>query len=203
MYLYLVRHGETAENRARIVQPADVPLSAKGHQQAQALAKRLVSANITQIICSDLPRTRQTASQFLALKSVPVTYDALLQERNFGDLRGQAYDAIGDDFFAEEYRPPNGESWADFHHRVAQAWAMVKRVISEHEDGDLLVITHGLVCRALAARHLCIPDHLTMPSSWQNTSVTVATLQAPHTITQLNDVSHLQDDVSGAKGAQV
>ena len=39
MLLYLIRHGETPLNVARVLQPADTPLSERGQRQAQALAK--------------------------------------------------------------------------------------------------------------------------------------------------------------------
>ena len=41
MTILLIRHGETALNAARIVQPADTPLSERGIAQARALARRL------------------------------------------------------------------------------------------------------------------------------------------------------------------
>ena len=34
--LHLIRHGETSLNVARVLQPADTPLSARGHAQAVA-----------------------------------------------------------------------------------------------------------------------------------------------------------------------
>ncbi|HEY9095643.1 MAG TPA: histidine phosphatase family protein, partial [Hydrogenophaga sp.] len=38
MTIWLVRHGETELNAARILQPADTPLSSHGLRQAHALA---------------------------------------------------------------------------------------------------------------------------------------------------------------------
>ncbi|HEY9065800.1 MAG TPA: histidine phosphatase family protein, partial [Burkholderiaceae bacterium] len=43
MSLLLVRHGETALNATRVLQPADTPLSARGIAQAEAIARRLVA----------------------------------------------------------------------------------------------------------------------------------------------------------------
>ena len=41
MNLLLIRHGETALNVPRVLQPADTPLSARGMAQAEALAQLL------------------------------------------------------------------------------------------------------------------------------------------------------------------
>jgi len=62
MAILLVRHGETALNAARIMQPADTPLSERGHAQAQAVARRLAArGGVAAVLGSDLPRAWQTA----------------------------------------------------------------------------------------------------------------------------------------------
>jgi broad specificity phosphatase PhoE len=60
-------------------------------------------------------------------------------------------------------------------------------------DGNLAVVTHGLVCRSLAARHLCLPDGAEVPERWENTSVTTVDCPAPWRVTRLNCVAHLDD----------
>jgi len=62
MSILLIRHGETALNAARVVQPADTPLSERGAAQAAALARRLADFGIAAILSSDLPRAAQTAA---------------------------------------------------------------------------------------------------------------------------------------------
>jgi hypothetical protein len=44
MSIILVRHGETALNAARVMQPADTPLSDLGKAQVLAVARRLAHA---------------------------------------------------------------------------------------------------------------------------------------------------------------
>ena len=91
-----------------------------------------------------------TAEHLRRATGTPVAYEPLLQERNFGDLRGTPYAELGLDMFAEGYAPPNGETWEVFHARVTRAWAMVEEAAAA-TDGHLAVVTHGLVCRSLAA----------------------------------------------------
>ena len=47
MTILLIRHGETALNVSRVLQPADTPLGTRGIAQAEALGARLVSMNVT------------------------------------------------------------------------------------------------------------------------------------------------------------
>ena len=124
--ILLIRHGETAGNAARIVQKPDIPLSPRGEAQAAALARRLAGEGVAQILSSDLARAAATAERLRAATGAPLGFDPLLQERNFGDVRGTPYDALGFDLFAPDYAPPNGETWEVFHARVDRAWERVR-----------------------------------------------------------------------------
>ena len=98
MAVILVRHGETALNAARVMQPAATPLSERGQAQALAVAQRLARrGGIGAIVSSDLPRAWLTAEAIAAALAMPDPPSALLQERNFGDLRGRPYDTLGFD----------------------------------------------------------------------------------------------------------
>lgn len=120
----------------------------------------------------------------------PLDFDPLLQERNFGDVRGTPYAKLDFDLFALDYAPPGGETWEAFHARVDRAWELIKRRAWE-TDGHLAVITHGLVCRSLASRHVTLPSGQDVPTSWENTSVTIVDGPAPWRVRLLNCVAHL------------
>jgi broad specificity phosphatase PhoE len=104
--------------------------------------------------------------------------------------------------FAPDYVPPRGESWDVFHARVDRAWALVQACAAE-TDGHLAVVTHGLVCRSLAARHLQLPPGEVVPLRWENTSLTLVDGMAPWRVRLLNCIAHLDglasdSTVSGA-----
>src|SRR5215470_18539796 len=147
MTILLVRHGETAGNAARILQRADVPLNERGIRQAELLARRLFNHGLVHIVCSDLLRARMTAAPLAARSGIAVEESPLLQERNFGDLRGLPYAELTEDPFGPDVAPPNGEDWPTFHARVADAFALVLST-RRRVNGTLVVVTHGLVCRA-------------------------------------------------------
>ncbi len=194
--IFLIRHGETLGNAARIVQLPDSPLSPRGVDQAQRLARRLAASGITRILASDLTRAAMTAAPLQQATGASVQIEPLLQERNFGDLRGRSYDEIGVDIFAPDFAPPNGETWDVFHARVDRAWALVQALAAQRR-GSLAVITHGLVCRSLAARHLILPLGEEVPLRWANASVTEVDGPAPWRVRLLNCAAHL-DDLGGS-----
>jgi probable phosphoglycerate mutase len=190
--IYLIRHGETALNANRILQPPATPLSERGLEQARRLGERLRSAKLAGILASDLTRAAMTAEAVRAATGAPLEFDAELRERNFGDLRGRSYDSLGFDPFEDSYEPPAGESWETFHERVARAWRNVLAVAARTE-GPLAVVTHGLVCRGVVAFHAPPAPGLALPAGWRNTSVSVLE-GAPLCATLINCVAHLDGD---------
>ena len=201
MTILLVRHGETDGNAARILQLADVPLNERGMRQAGSLARRLLTQGFVHILCSDLLRARMTAAPLAARPGITIEESPLLQERNFGDLRGMPYAELGEDPFAPDFAPPNGEDWPTFHARVAEAFAFIvtrRRTV----NGTLVVLTHGLVCRALVERHALVPEGVALPRYFDNTGVTALHEDAPHAVSLINCTRHLvtSPDAGGSAG---
>jgi len=123
---------------------------------------------------------------------VSLSTTALLHERNFGDLRGQPYDALGFNPLTLSEAPPGGESAEGFVQRVAQAFAHVV-ALRNSLGGPLAVVTHGLVIRALLARHVQLPPGSELPLRVGNTSVSVIAAEPPHAVEVLDSTSHLDD----------
>ena len=195
MTLYLIRHGETPLNVARVLQPADTPLSAHGQAQAAALAQRLRGAGLAGILSSDLPRALQTAQALAAATGLAVATTALLHERNFGALRGQPYDSLGFDPLASADAPPGGESQAAFEARCIAAWGEL-RACQARLGGPLAVVTHGLVLRCWLQRGpLLLADGQTEPERLGNTALTTTSAAAPHRVQHLNCTAHLSGGV--------
>lgn len=194
MAIFLLRHGETLGNRDRIVQLPETPLSERGRLQAARVAARLASEGVARILASDLARAAMTAETVGRATGIAPELDALLQERNFGDLRGTPYAELDADIFAPGYAPPAGESWEQFHARVDSAWERVTSAASETR-GNLVVVTHGLVCYSLALRHLRLPAGANVPVRWGNTAVTIVEAEHPYVARVVNCTVHLDGDV--------
>jgi len=194
MTILLVRHSETDGNAARILQRPDVPLNERGTRQAAQLAERLVTHGFVHILCSDLVRARMTAAPLAARSRMVIEESPLLQERNFGDLRGVAYADLAEDPFGRDFCPPNGEDWPTFHARVADAFALI---VSRRRSvgGTLVVVTHGFVCRALVERHALVPQGFVVPERFDNTSVTILHEDTPHGVSLINCTRHLMASI--------
>jgi broad specificity phosphatase PhoE len=204
MSILLIRHGETALNAARVMQPADTPLSARGRAQAQALAQRLAArGGVAAIVSSDLPRAWLTAQAVSTACALPIEASALLQERNFGALRGRPYDTLGFDPLVMDEAPAGGESAVTFARRVEQAFA---RMLQWHAglDGDLAVVTHGLLIKILLGGPLQLPAEQTRDLHLANTSVSIFDAAPPHALQLLNCTAHLDagagDDADALSG---
>jgi broad specificity phosphatase PhoE len=133
--IFLIRHGETALNAARIVQPAATPLSERGLEQARRLARRLASEGVQRILASHLPRAHMTAEVIADLTGAPIRTAEDLQERNYGDIRGTPYSELDVDIMDPDYAPPAGETWEEFHVRVDSVWERVADV-ARRTDGN-------------------------------------------------------------------
>lgn len=188
MNIILIRHGETPLNRARVLQPSDTPLSDLGQQQAKAMAQRLKNEPIDAILSSDMTRAAQTAQALSDATNIPIDFSTLLHERSFGDLRGQRFDDLGFNPMDPGYEPPNGESWEQFHVRVAQAFELVIQTANA-QNKTLAVVSHGLVIREMVSRHLSSESQV--PERLENTSVTVFSKQPPHTVSLLASADHV------------
>ena len=148
MRVRLIRHGTTAGNAARrYVGATDEPLSPEGRAQAERKGK---DVSPERIYVSPLKRARETAAiLFPNAEQVPV-YD--LREMDFGAFEGRTADEMEHD---PAYRAwitggcegacPGGEAPADFHRRVAAAFADVIRKTAN----DTTFLVHGGVIMSI------------------------------------------------------
>ena len=189
MSIFIVRHGETDGNASGKIQSPETPLNARGLAQAEALAERLAREGVARILVSDYARARMTADAVHRATDAPLEVDPRLRERDFGDWRGVSHDEIPY-FMDDGVIPPNGESWEAFHARADDAWKSVARYAGE-AGGNVVAVTHGLVCYSFALHHLALPAGVEADRGFLNTSVTVADSHAPWAVTTLNCTAHL------------
>lgn len=198
--ILLIRHGETDGNRTRTIQVPETPLSRKGVQQAQLLAMRLASFPLARLLTSDLARARMTAEAIAARATVKLELEPELAERNFGDWRGIKYDDLkqrGFDVMGGDTAPPNGETWAVFHARVARVWAHMA-ALAARERLPVALVSHGLTAMSILSRQVECPEAKGGGLNLGNTSVTVIVLgdDGIWRTSLTNCTSHLDDKAS-------
>jgi 2,3-bisphosphoglycerate-dependent phosphoglycerate mutase len=159
--LILLRHGQSQWNlENRFTGWVDVPLSARGEEEARAAGAKLRGRRIDKLYISVLLRAIDTAR--LALEAagigpVPTERDVALNERMYGDLQGLNKDEARQRFGADQVklwrrsydvRPPGGESLADTAARVLPYWE--SHILPDLRAGkNVLVVAHGNSLRAL------------------------------------------------------
>jgi broad specificity phosphatase PhoE len=196
MRLLLARHGESVWNAERRFQGStDIPLSARGRAQAEALAGGLRGYRVRAAYVSPFRRAVETAELALQGTGVPLVVLDELRELCLGTWEGCTVDEIrardGDPYVAwlrapHDSPPPGGEPLPDVGERVRAA---VDRIAAAHPDGDdVLVVAHGGVISVYA----CLLLGCTFNQLWQlrvdNASLTVA---RPPRLVSLNQTGHL------------
>lgn len=166
---FIARHGETVFNAARRMQGdlLDTPLTRTGFAQADAmgaaLADRLGNAHSLSLWSSPSGRALQTlaiVAEHLGADWHGAARDPRLQEIDVGEWAGRTYaeimadqgDIVDPHIALFTIRPPGGE-WYDDIARRLQGW--IDDVAGQ--EGDRLVIMHGMSSRVLRGIMLGLP----------------------------------------------
>jgi 2,3-bisphosphoglycerate-dependent phosphoglycerate mutase len=159
--LVLLRHGESQWNlENRFTGWVDVPLSARGIQEAKNAGEKLRSYRFDRAFTSVLQRANETlrlALDAIGQTAIPTERDKALNERMYGELQGlnkaETAKKYGEDqvkIWRRSYdvRPPGGESLKDTAERVLPYY---DKAIKPHvlAGETILVAAHGNSLRAL------------------------------------------------------
>lgn len=163
MDLMIVRHSRSISNHADLISGAsnDVALSEQGVAYAEQVRHLYDWDRFDAVYASPMTRARQTADILTANRD-DITFDARLQEMDFGDWDGldatpfrseypDAFDYSG--MFSETYSnyAPNAESYDDL---LARCHAFIDDMKVNHAHDAVLVVCHGLTIRGLLAAAL-------------------------------------------------
>jgi len=160
MRIYILRHGETAWNRARLLQGrSDVELNENGRKLAKESAGGMKDIPFDIIFTSPLKRAKETARLVTGGRDIPMVEDERIAEISFGEFEGKPWrkteDFPGDEnmymFFnhPDKYVPvKGGESLQHLAQRTADFMADICSR-EELQDKTVLVSTHGAATRGL------------------------------------------------------
>jgi broad specificity phosphatase PhoE len=148
--LYVVRHGETKENKRKILLgKKDVELSFKGKKEVQKIAKKISKLKIDLIFSSPLKRARQTAEIINRYLKKPIKFDQRLSERGMGIFEGLSQKELFEKYqkgfnseMAYKMTPPGGESSFQVQKRVFSFLNELKR---KYAGKRILIVTHSFV----------------------------------------------------------
>ncbi len=147
--LFIVRHGNTdwAETH-RFTGRTDLPLNARGEENARRLAGRLAGLSFAKVFASPLQRARRTCE--LAGLGKAAEIDADLMEWDYGQYEGHSSIAVHQEhpewnLFRDG--APGGESPAAIAARADRFIAKVRQI-----SGDVAAFASGHITRVLSAR---------------------------------------------------
>lgn len=159
--LVIIRHGQSQWNlENRFTGEVDVPLTEAGINEAHQAGEKLKNILFSHAFTSVLVRAQQTLKIILeetGQTQVPVTENAALNERNYGELQGlnkaETAKKFGDEQIAiwrrsYDVQPPGGESLKDTAARVIPYYQHeIEPLLIAGEN--VLVVAHGNSLRAL------------------------------------------------------
>jgi broad specificity phosphatase PhoE len=156
---YIVRHGETEWNVARIIQgQQESNLTKKGIEQAGEAAQKLKNIQFDVIFSSDLTRASRTAEIIKLERKLEILTKESLRERAFGHFEGRK----GEDFHKEmqqllgKYKllPKNKQRKFKFYEGYENDEEVISRFITflreaavAYPGSTVLIVTHGGVIR--------------------------------------------------------
>ena len=198
--LYLVRHGESAWNELQLYTgQQNVPLSEKGHAQAQRLAERMHMIPLEQIYASPLLRAHDTAKPIAESKNMPLCLDERLAEIHHGEWEGNPASVIREQY-EDTYRAwrnqphtvtmPDGESLNDVSQRVQ---LFLQDALARHHEGNVLIVSHDAVLRVIVVQTLLMGLEYFWRWRFDNASLSVLErVQDGHfRLALLNDIHYL------------
>lgn len=168
--LYMTRHGQTLWNEVGKMQgQLNSELTELGKQQAIWLGERLNDVDIEIIISSSSKRAVDTAELIRGSRDIKIVKKEGLREMHLGSWQGMYFQDIKenypkayDDFWhhPHKYEPVDGESFEQLNQRVVNE---VESIIKKYEDKNILIVTHGVVLRALITYF----EHKALKEFWQ------------------------------------
>ncbi|MEW6697747.1 MAG: alpha-ribazole phosphatase [Bacillota bacterium] len=165
--IYLTRHGAVKINGTkRFIGQTDLPLSGEGIRQAKCLKQELSCVRFSNVFCSDLQRSVQTAGIIAEKHAIRPVACPELREINLGNWEGRTFEEVCRKYPEEfkqrgkdiaNYRPTGGESFADCSSRVLNKF----NDLVQSSVGNILIAGHAGVNRVILCHILGMPlQHL-------------------------------------------
>jgi probable phosphoglycerate mutase len=201
--LILVRHGETAANRAGLgLGRADPPLTEHGREQAAALATMVrdrAGEGVAALYTSPLQRANETAAAIGdRIGLAPTRLDALT-ELDIGAMEGLTAAEMRERHadFLEVWRSerggdipmPGGESLAQLQ---ARAWPAIETLRGEHDGATVVAVSHNFAIHAVLCKVLDLPLSQFRQFAIDLASISVVEFRPQRTVVSaINETCHL------------
>ena len=140
-----VRHGETKPNReGLLLGRSDVPLTERGREQADVLAKAFTDRGVGRVLTSPLRRARETAEPIASACGVSLEIDERLVEIDYGEWEATPFARLDPAIATRwrrdrEFAPPGGESLAVV---AARTGSLCDELLAAATDDVIVAVSH-------------------------------------------------------------
>lgn len=161
-HVFIIRHGETDNNKIHRLQGRGInaSINEKGEEQAEAISEALRDFPIQKIVTSSLIRTLETATPLIHQKKVPVESYSELDEMSFGVLEGTYYNDVKDKLHELHDRWSSGEVELEIEGGESplqvfeRAGAKIVEVLENSSEEYIAFVVHGRLIRILLSEFL-------------------------------------------------
>ena len=159
----LIRSGSTDwHEQGKLVGQADPGLSERGRKHAEKAAAALLGVRVSELLCSPLQRSVQTAQVVGERCGLHTARDQRLSAMACGHWQGQTFEALSEEPLYQQFklrptdvRPPGGEGVEAARRRAVAA---VDQALGDAASGDVLaLVTHSDIIRMLLGHYLGAP----------------------------------------------
>jgi probable phosphoglycerate mutase len=205
--LLAVRHGATEWSEARrFAGSRDVPLTAQGRLQAEAVAQALADTSAVAVYTSPLERARTSAEVIAKPHRVEPVIEPAFREMAFGVWEGLSRDELASRFPSDAAAwasaphvatPPEGEPLTAVDARVRAALAAI---VERHRGETVILVSHAIVTRLIVLAALGLgPERLWSVDASPAGITEIEYQGAWATVHRMNTLAHL--DGLRAEGA--
>ncbi len=200
----LVRHGETTWGaEARFAGREDVPLTARGARQAQAVAARIRPMAPSIVLTSPLQRCRTTAEAIAGAARVRVVVEERLNDGLLGQWTGLRAVEIAQRWPAEfaswrsdpDAEPPGGESFTGIRERIRP---VLNETVESFRGHTVVLVTHAATSKMILATALNVDSSMGYRVRVDTGSLTGFTVEPDGTVLVwvVNDTGHLTGPIA-------
>ena len=200
----LVRHGETTWGaEARFAGREDVPLTARGARQAEAVAARIRPLAPSIVLTSPLQRCRTTAEAIAGAARVRVVVEDRLNDGLLGEWTGFRAAEIAQRWPAEfaawrsdpDAEPPGGESFTGIRERVRP---VLNETVEAFRGHTVVLVTHAATSKMILATALNVESAMGYRVRVDTASLTGFTVEPDGTVLVwvVNDTGHLTGPIA-------
>lgn len=134
----------------------DIPLNAQGRIEAQKTAEALKDVTFDKVFCSPLSRALETCKAVVG--KFPITIDARLIERNFGEYEGKSLQIMIDEGFWKETGTQTFNGGESLSRVISRVYSFLDEITEKYSEKNVLIVAHGGIGMVVKSYFLGKPE---------------------------------------------